>query len=67
MIKRKLDDGVQRTLSPCPRYCGIHTKEERSQATASMHVIFPDLHGVDHASYTVSATWMERSDLVNGL
>ena len=63
-IKRKLDDGVQRLLTPCPRYCGIHTGRERSQATASMHIVFPRLHSVDHASYTVSSTWMERSDPV---
>ena len=67
IMKRTLDDGVQRMLSPCPRYCGIHTEGERSQATVSMHVIFPNLHVVDPASYTVSATWMERSDLAHGL
>lgn len=67
MLKRRVDDGVQRMVSPCPGYCEIHTEGERSQATASMHVIFPDLYVVDPASYTVSATWMERSDLVNGL
>ena len=39
-------------------------KGERSQATASMHVMLLNVHGVE---YTVSVTWMEGSDLTDGL